>query len=186
MTANIPANTTHVMVDLETFGTGPDAVIVSLGAVKFSPSEGTIFDSFHVGVDPVSAVMLGGKMDADTLMWWLDEKQDGARKALMGLERLDIASALEGFAQWFGSDSLPVWGNGATFDNVILRRACTNAGMACPWKFWHDRCYRTIKQLAPATKISFTGLTQHSALDDATAQATHLCAIVEALELELA
>ena len=29
---------THIMLDIETFGTGPDAVITHIGAVKFDPN----------------------------------------------------------------------------------------------------------------------------------------------------
>ena len=36
---------TQIMLDLETLGTKPDSVIVSIGAVKFSPTE--IYDSFY-------------------------------------------------------------------------------------------------------------------------------------------
>jgi exodeoxyribonuclease VIII len=174
------------MIDLETLGTGPDAVIVAIGATKFIPATGSIVDTFHVGVDPRSAVALGGKMDADTVMWWLDPEREAPRNALMDMQRIDIASALDGFTSWFGDDSAPVWGNGATFDNVILRQAFDNAGMDCPWKFYHDRCYRTIKSLMPAIKIDFTNRQAHLALDDAIAQTEHLCKIVKALNIDLA
>ena len=42
----------HVMVDIETLGTGPDAVIKSLGAVDFDPQTGEIgTDCFHQVVE---------------------------------------------------------------------------------------------------------------------------------------
>lgn len=70
-----------------------------------------------------------------------------------------------------------VWGNGAAFDNVILRRAyerTSRESMKAPWPHWNDRCYRTIKGLyGHQVKIERTG-THHHALDDAASQARHL------------
>jgi hypothetical protein len=166
-----------VMVDLETFGTGNDAVIVSIGAVKFSETE--ILDKFHVGVDPQSATAFGLKMDAATIM-----QRSAARAALLSLERVDLPSALLGFALWLGADSLPLWGNGATFDNIILRSAYAHCGLDYPVKFYHDRCYRTIKNLAPDIALERVG-TLHDALDDAESQARHLMAIAKYLGVVL-
>lgn len=169
----------QVMIDLETFGTGNDAVILSIGAVKFDPETSgmPLTDGFYVAIDPRSCVAAGLKMDASTVMWWMDEDRDEARRALMSTERLDLVTALEGFTMWFGHESLPVWGNGATFDNVILRSAFRATGQDCPWHFWHDRCYRTVKNLAPGVELQREG-THHHALADARSQAAHLLEIM--------
>jgi exodeoxyribonuclease VIII len=174
---------THVMLDLETFGNGSDALIVSIGACKFDPCGSGVTDSFHVAIDPVSAQAIGLKIDAGTVMWWLHADRAPAREALLANEMVDIGSALSGFAEWFGGTSMPVWGNGATFDNVILRHAFQRYGLPCPWHFGHDRCYRTMKNLAPHVLIERTG-THHDALDDAVSQALHLQVIGKYLELE--
>lgn len=168
---------THIMLDLETFGTGGDAAVVSIGAVKFDPLIDGVLDSFHVVICPESAQAHGLKIDASTMLWWLSDDRRPAVQALLGHERHDLATALHGFAMWFGADSLPVWGNGATFDNVILRNAFRAASLPCPWKFWDDRCYRTLKNMAPDVKLQRLG-THHDALDDAHSQALHLQQIV--------
>ena len=31
--------TTHAMIDLETLGTGPDCVVLTIGGVKFNPND---------------------------------------------------------------------------------------------------------------------------------------------------
>jgi hypothetical protein len=160
----------HVMLDLETFGTGNNAAIASIGAVKFNADE--ILDEFHVGVDVESCTNLGLKMDASTVMWWLDPERAEARAALLALERVDLASALLGFSEWFG-DEKPLWGNGSTFDNIILRSAYTAAGMVYPAKFWNDQCYRTVKYRYPGIEMVREG-THHDACDDARSQAKHL------------
>ena len=169
----------HVMIDIETLGTNNEAVILSIGACKFEPNNhrAKIKDSFYVAIDPTTCTNAGLKMDAATIMWWLDSEQDSARAQMMKDQRLDLSSALDGFSAWFGDTTLPVWGNGATFDSVILRTAYQKVGEAAPWQFWHDRCYRTIKSLAPDVKLVRVG-THHNALDDAISQAQHLQKIV--------
>ena len=163
------------MVDLETLGNSNTAVILSIGACMFYPTgEGVLPDPFEAFVDPQSCVSAGLTMDPSTVLWWMDDQRDEARIALM--DKMDTAvplrTALARFSEWFGQ-SKPFWGNGATFDNVILRSAYTAVGLPCPWKFWDDRCYRTLKNLAPTVKLQREGV-HHSAMWDAISQAKHL------------
>lgn len=169
----------HVMIDLETLSTANNALILSIGAVKFV--EDGILDRFHVVIHPGDAQNYNLHIDADTVLWWMALDRQTAREQLLkSLEpdgdAVDLYSALDGFTQWFGNDSMPVWGNGATFDNVILRNAFKAANVQCPWKFWDDRCYRTMKNHAPGIELERKG-THHNALDDATYQAEHLMKI---------
>jgi hypothetical protein len=71
---------------------------------------------------------------------------------------------------------LTIWGNGSTFDNVILRSAFAAAGLEYPVRFWADQCYRTKKNEFPTVPLVREG-THHKALDDAISQAKHLQAI---------
>lgn len=176
--------TTHVMVDLETMGTGNEAAIVSIGAVKFDPMGSGIDDAFYVGVSLDSSVAFGLKIDPGTVLWWMDKERDTARKALLASDFVDLPTALEGLAMWIGDGPVPVWGNGATFDNVILRNAYNKVGLDCPWAFYNDRCYRTLKNLAPNIDRPELG-TLHQALNDATVQAQHMQQIVKFLGLKL-
>lgn len=171
--------TPHVMIDLETLGTKHDAVILSIGAAKFDPNTLTrVDDTFYVTIDPATCTAFGLKIEASTVLWWMDKDRRVALDELLESPRVDLPSALDGFTQWFGTQSLPVWGNGATFDNVILRNAFEKIGQPCPWEFWHDRCYRTVKALAGGVEIKRVG-THHNALEDAITQAHHLQDIVE-------
>jgi hypothetical protein len=168
----------HVMLDLETFGNGNDAAIVSIGAVKFNETE--ILDEFHVGINPESCTAAGLKIDASTVMWWLDPDRAPAREALLKLERIDLYYALDGFAQWVG-EITAMWGNGSTFDNVILRNAYRVCGLEYPVKFWQDQCYRTMKYRLPWIELVREGV-HHAAVDDARSQAKHLQRIIAAME----
>ena len=165
----------HVMIDLETFGTKPDAALVAIGAVKFDPTNPTTQqDKFYALIHPSSSIAHGLTVDGDTLLWWMNKDQDAARADLLASTggMIDLASALEGFATWFGPASRPVWGNGATFDNVILRNAFKVVGIPCPWDFWHDRCFRTLKNLDPRPREKL--VVAHNALKDAESQVAQL------------
>ena len=169
----------EVMLDLETMGNGPNAAIVAIGAVAFSIERAEISPrGFYGLVTLESAVWNGGKMDAPTVIWWL-QQPDEAREEITreDLERKDMTTVLAEFAHWIevaaaGQDSR-VWGNGAGFDNVILRSAYERALCTPPWIHWNDRCYRTVKALHLDVKIDCIGI-HHHALDDATSQALHL------------
>ena len=71
-----------------------------------------------------------------------------------------------------------LWGNGASFDNAILSTAYELCELETvqPWRFYNDRCYRTVKSLYPEVAMVRTG-TYHNALDDAESQALHLLAM---------
>lgn len=171
------------MVDLETWSAQPDALVISIGAAKYDPNGTGVIDSFEVHIDPEDAQRYGFHIDARTVMWWMSYDRNDARKIFMEAPKVDVGTALEGFWQWFkeGDDVEGVWGNGAPFDNVILRTMHEKAGVECPWPFWMDRCYRTVKSATSAPDMSTRHGTHHSALDDAISQALHHQEIVKAL-----
>jgi len=94
----------------------------------------------------------------------------------------DLPRALEQVAEFIleQDGERLVWGNGATFDNVILRRAFDDCAIEAPWHFWHDRDLRTILGLYPEAKArEFEGV-KHHALHDARHEA-HM--LIDALRL---
>lgn len=179
----------HVMVDIETLGKGPNAALLSLGAVKFDTEKLGIEADFYTMINPESCQDFGLDIDASTVMWWMDPEQSLAREAYMAhkADQLDLPTALEGFASWinYGEPTgvKAVWGNGATFDNVILRNAFDAIGGECPWEFWQDRCYRTVKNLRKDIPMKREGQ-HHNALDDARSQALHLQTILLSMGLK--
>ena len=180
----------HVMIDLETLGKGSHAAIRTIGAVKFNPMHcaETIeelmdtTEKFHVCVTMESA-FARGRADHSTVQWWMGTERDTARRAIFAMPEVDLVEVLYGFKEWFGEDK-PVWGNGATFDNVILSNAFAACNNDRPWSYKNDRCYRTFKSLAPDVKPIDVGVA-HGALDDALAQAWHMQRIVKHLGLTL-
>ncbi len=172
----------HIMLDLETMGTGPNAAIVAIGAVEFELTKagGQLGDSFYQCISLESAMAEGGQVDAGTVLWWL--KQSDAARAMFAQPAFVHGVALVGFSKWMTkrgeTKNMRVWGNGASFDNVILASAYRRAGLQLPWNSFNDRCYRTVKSMHPAAPaIQRTG-THHNALDDAINQANHLIAML--------
>jgi len=163
------------MIDLETMGTRPTAPIVSIGAVAFDATG--IHDKFYVNVDLTSAVAAGGIIDPSTVMWWMSQSDESRAALLVKDDQYSVVGALSALSAWGDWGKVTgVWGNGATFDNVILRETYYRAAVPCPWPFWNDRCYRTIKTIYPNVELVRSG-THHNALDDARTQAEHLIAI---------
>lgn len=181
--------THHIMLDLETMGKGPEAAIVSIGAVEVLVDEGTLGREFYAPVDLQSAMDAGGRVDGSTILWWL-KQGDAARAALntddLPLHQTSMHMVLDSLSAWFRSidedkKSFFVWGNGATFDNVILTSAYHNDRLLPrPWGYQGDRCYRTLKNLFPHIKCPDFG-TKHHALDDAKAQGLHLISLLRAV-----
>jgi len=169
----------NVMLDLETMSTASNAAIVSIGAVKFSLNDDApnpIVDTFYCTVDAKTCKAAGLEISAATVDWWASqprEVMDSLRK-----DAIPLSMALRKFSQWYGSTSLPTWGCGASFDNVIIANAYEAVGVTRPWKYWHDRCYRTMKEIVKIPEDSRQG-TYHNALDDAMHQTMHLLKILK-------
>jgi len=160
----------NVMVDLETMARCTNAVMCSIGAVKFT-LEGEILDTFYCTVDAKDCKRYGLVIEEETLNWWRQQPKSVLQELLR--DNLPLTEALIKFSAWFGRESLPTWGNGVAFDNVILRNAYEAAGLTPPWIWWDDRCYRTMKAIIEVPPPKREG-THHNALDDAMFQAKHL------------
>jgi exodeoxyribonuclease VIII len=165
----------HVLLDLETMGKGPTAAITSIGAVVFNLEDG-VTSQFYRRVDLQSCVTAGLTMDASTVLWWME--QDDAARSEFQRESVDLMQALGEFREWFPAGA-KLWGNGATFDNVIMRSAYDALDMKAPWEYWDDRCLRTLRDLRPDIPRPKPELAHH-ALSDARAQAEHALAIMRA------
>ncbi|EMU6659883.1 3'-5' exoribonuclease domain-containing protein [Escherichia coli] len=175
----------HLMIDLETMGKNPDAPIISIGAIFFDPQTGDMGPEFSKTIDLDTA---GGVIDRDVIKWWLKQSRE-AQSAIM-TDEIPLDDALLQLREFIDENSgeffVQVWGNGANFDNVILRRSYERLGIPCPWRYCNDRDVRTIVELGKAidfdarTAIPFEG-ERHNALDDARYQAKYVSAIWQKL-----
>lgn len=156
-----------IMIDIETMARGSKAAIVSIGAVEFNMNTGETGRELYVNVSLQSCLDKGLRVEGDTIMWWM-QQSDEARKALMDnpLSLGDAMLALYTFVEQCGFD-YEVYGNGPKFDLGILTDAYEVCGMSTPWRFWNERCVRTISMFLPHEKgmTKFVG-TAHNALAD--------------------
>ncbi|HBQ8829234.1 TPA: 3'-5' exoribonuclease [Klebsiella variicola subsp. variicola] len=182
-----PIDYVHVMVDLETMGKKHNAPIVAIGAVVFDPATGSIGESFYKVVCLESSVNWGAVIDPSTVIWWLKQSSE-ARSAIVNDDAIPLQDALLQFREFVsdnvagGSKKAQVWGNGASFDNSILRSSYDCIAEDYPWEYWNDRDVRTMVELGkaisfdPKTTIPFEG-SRHNALADAIHQARYVSAV---------
>jgi hypothetical protein len=164
----------HVMLDLETLSTEPNAVILSIGAARFDPNEWTVAETFEAHVDLESTNLKVFDISPNTVNWWMSDDRQEARAYYRRGDKTDLVTALWGFRQWLKDQPLEgLWGNGAAFDNVILRKAYELCGEQAPWAFRQDRCFRTLKNLPIIVPEPERIEPAHSALGDAIWQALY-------------
>jgi len=168
-------NDNHLMIDIETMDNVSTAVVTAIGAVVFNLKDG-VTDEFHVRINPRSAQAAGATVGADTVLWWINQSTE-AQEELKGKE--DFTDAMLEFRKFcLGKGIKHVWGNAPTFDCAILNHsyklvsAATGTNTPTPWRFYQERCYRTLKNLYPSIEKSITREgTHHNGLDDAKHQA---------------
>lgn len=166
---------THVMVDLETWGTRPGSAIRSIGAVVFDPQTGNIGSQFYANIEDASCADVGLVRDPRTEAWW-SEQSLAAKAAFQSPEAIHVADAVAGFNSWWAEvGGKFVYGHGANFDPVLLEAVFEACMLQAPWDFWNVRCCRTILAMANR-KPARAGGTHHNALDDAIAQAKAVAA----------
>lgn len=181
-----------VMLDLETLGLAPGCVVLSIGAVAFNydgkiPTCADTGPEYHRIIRTGSSLTAGLDIDENTMAWWSKQSPE-ARKTLDAAMKLrgrgtkDLMPTCVEFNQWirqFGT-KVRVWGNGANFDQPILREIFHKACVAPAWSPFEERCYRTLKNLVPGPKLERIG-TYHNALDDAISQAHHAVVLLRIL-----
>lgn len=188
---------TDIMLDLETFGTGKDAAIVSIGAVAFMADEGPLCSLFNESPEGLRIDGLGfhrrvslaisdpakrGVIDPATVEWWLQQSNE-ARASLTMKPRTSLGTALQDFYTWINENfakprRLRLWSNGPTFDERLIREAFDRYGREFPISFRGSRCCRTMIELAEQhgwDRSQFKELSsyilKHNALHDAVFQA---------------
>ncbi|EFG7696211.1 3'-5' exoribonuclease [Escherichia coli] len=175
----------HLMIDLEAMGKNPDAPINAIAGKFFDPATGDMGPEFSKTIDLETA---GGVIDRDTIKWWLKQSREAQSSILT--DEIPLDDALLQLREFIDENSgeffVQVWGNGATFDNVILRRSYERQGIPCPWRYTNDRDVRTMVALGlvmdfdARTTIPFEG-ERHNALHDARYQAKYVSAIWQKL-----
>lgn len=170
-----------VMIDLETAGTAPGSIILTIGAVRFDregcdliaegldPLAMGEWRAFYSRIDIADSRAVGLTEDTGTMDWWARQSAAARHEAFDAGPRTDLRRALFDFFHWFNDGSEFIWSHGAGFDIVLLEAAAARIGLQPTWNFRNARDTRTLYE--------FTGVSpkrdgnQHQALFDALAQA---------------
>lgn len=172
-----------VMVDLETLGRTPCAVVLSIGAAKFAPFHSGVGPTFHMTLKIAPQVEAERVIEPETAAWWREQNSELYQSMLDDPLKQHPRIALDLFRQFLEADGVPadqwrIWGNGAAFDNVILADLHRSFGLQPCWSFRNDRCYRTWKSMYPMIS-PVRPMNPHVAVDDAIAQVRTLNLIME-------
>ena len=160
----------HAMIDLETLSTNPNAVILTIGGVKFNPHTSVIpSQGMYFRVDVDSQTSMGREVMPETLDWWATQPKEIADEALGDKDRISLEEMVKTINKWsVGVDVF--WCQGPLFDYAILQNIYKQLGHPVPWQYWQIRDSRTLGSLVPRDpNEKRTGL--HNALEDCYFQA---------------
>jgi hypothetical protein len=135
-----------VIIDIETLSTLPNAIILTIGAIKFNRfeklKEFDDYETLYIRIDIKSCQNVGLKSDISTVKWWKEQNKDIRYEAINHPDRKSIQEALIELSN-FISNSHFIWSQGS-FDSVILENAYRACKIDIPWKFWNIRDSRTL------------------------------------------
>jgi hypothetical protein len=160
----------HGMIDLETLSVNPDAVVLTIGAIKFDPhSDQLPHDPLYFKVDVDAQTALGRHVDESTLDWWSKQPKEIAEEALGEKDRVSLDDTVKKLNRWcVGIDVY--WCQGPLFDYAILQNFYKNLNVPCPWNYWQVRDSRTLFNLLPPDPAEKRE-EKHNALADCDYQA---------------
>ena len=129
----------HGMIDLETLSTRPDAVILTLGAIKFNPyTQDDPYDPLYFKVDVDAQTALGRHVMEDTINWWSTQPQEIQDEAMGEGDRTSLEDTVKKINRWgVGIDVW--WCQGPLFDFAILQNLYAQLDKPCPWQYWGIR-----------------------------------------------
>ncbi|MHA3104651.1 3'-5' exonuclease [Acinetobacter sp. ANC 3791] len=161
----------ELMIDCETLGLDEYPVILTIGAVVFNQSE--IVAESYWRINCALSMKLGFQVEQSVVDWWDKQLAEAYDEAFNGEEHIeDVLHKLTAF--YHENNCENVWSNGAISDIRWLNNAFKKLGQDSPWKFYQERCFRTLRGIFPKqTDFIKTGLAHH-ALDDAKNQVKYL------------
>lgn len=118
--------TKHIMLDLETMGSGSHAAIVAIGAVVFSPSSSEIESNEFYAVVDLNSSAHYGNLDASTVQWWL--QQDHEARAIFN-DAFKACGITPYFSHWNDRDVRTIVEMGRVILNIDPKKTMTREGV---------------------------------------------------------
>lgn len=137
-----------VMLDLETLSTRPNAVILTIGAVKFDPFGGEVNTDkglyYRINVD--EQIAIDRHVMESTVEWWGKQAEEVREEALGETDRVSLEEFTSGLNRFLvGVEN--IWAQGPVFDIAILENLYAQLSKPTPWQFWQIRDSRTLFQV---------------------------------------
>lgn len=137
----------EAMIDIETLDTGPRAVVLSVGVVKFTQDEGVVGQKFYDLLTLQDQFVYERTVSESTLFWWA-AASDAAREEAFRIDGRrdpwDVIKDLTAFLVGIHD----IWANSPSFDCVILDTLADDLSLPSPWLYWDLRDLRTARELA--------------------------------------
>jgi hypothetical protein len=154
----------HLMIDIEGLGTGPDAAILTIAAQSFDP-----FGTGHYDRHYYARITLESqenrRIQDDTLAWWATQPE-AQQEAFAEEDRVPLDQALDELYKLAWQHDY-IWAQGPTYDINILEHAYKSYNKTQPWQFYRIRDSRTVLSLWPERPVPPTS---HHALEDTRKQ----------------
>ena len=137
--------TTHATIDIETLGTNPDTVVLTIGGIKFDPmADDELHSEFYYRLDVDEQIEMGRSIMESTLEWWEKQDEEVKKEALESTGRVPVEQTLKALNKWLvGVDK--IWCQGPVFDIGILENLYKQIGLHHNWPFYIIRDSRIFK-----------------------------------------
>lgn len=169
------------MVDIETYGTKPGSIILSIGVVKFHRPNiwsSDKIETFYEEISINNSREYGFLQDQDTVDWWkiqdINPPINGTKTVLQVMEQL---------TDWMNEQDPNkskrlIWAWPPKFDITMIEMYYDKLGMSAPWYHSQVNCARTLSKTVNGMGWKIKEVppvgNHHNALDDATWQAQHV------------
>ena len=159
------------MIDIETLSTQSNAIILTIGAIKFDrgliKKELDEMESFYVRINEDSCKKLNMHTDLNTVEWWKKQSKKAKYEVFEHKDRMDIKDALIKLSNFLKGHN-HIWANSPSFDCIILENAYKQCDLDIPWKFWNLRDCRTVYDIGKVSLNTFFDKNKedHNALND--------------------
>lgn len=146
----------HLMLDIETLASTPNAAVIGIGAVVFKA--GGIVASLETYINPAYAI---GDRSPTTAEFWKEQHATVVDRVFSGLQ--EPKQAAEQFADFVKLHKPhTIWAGPVTFDVPILRSMFRAVGVSFPFHYRAERDCRTIWQVAKEYGCNSTGIMERT------------------------
>lgn len=184
----------HLLLDIETLGTDPNAVVLSIACVPFVLEVHTYFGElvpagFYVKLDVQEQIKTHHRSIEDGVMkWWKKQPKDvfdamvrPSSEDMSMKEGLTLLNKFVSGIKSYHFNKSYVWSRGNNFDFPILKSLYQAAGIGLPYNDWRVRDVRTAIDIMAGTdngqynlRFGGDGFIAHNPLHDAAMDAARL------------